>query len=407
MQTSHPERSLRRDLENAPGFSTWALLLAVLGSVAGAIITSAVGTGQWGTLAGAALGPVISTTFSTQRTGESGGVRKAIIIILSVGALFITVTGFTFADHVAGKSILPGPNQRSSTFFGPASQPNTPSVTSSTGPTGNGPAIRVQPCGPLDCGTAAVGADAPCPQPVTITSAGNSVLRVTSVEVTGSDKRTSSPARIASGHPSTSTRPATCRSASSQRPQARDRRLWSSTRTFPCLTGALCSRSPAWAAVHLLPIIACKGMCGVKPSLVTTCASRQKPARKLPKTMALPPAAAAQPVAHMALIPACRGMCGVKPSLVTTCASRQKPARKLPKTIALPPVAAPDDPRNRRMRESEEDLHVQLGAVFPGDTGQQGGEDRGGLGPGSVVRVHVDPADPATRRPRWPAPAAT
>jgi hypothetical protein len=189
MQTSHPERSLRRDLEDAPGFSAWALLLAVLGSVAGAIITSAVGTGQWGTLAGAALGPVISTTFSTKRTGESGGVRNAIIIILSGGALFITVTGFTFADHVAGKSILPGTNQRSSTFFGPASQPSTPSVTSSTGPTGSAPAIRVQPSGPLDCGTAAVGADVPCPQPVTITSAGNSVLRITSVEVTGSDKQ--------------------------------------------------------------------------------------------------------------------------------------------------------------------------------------------------------------------------
>ena len=189
MQTSHPERSLRRDLQDAPGFSASALLLAVLGSVAGAIITSAVGTGQWGTLAGAALGPVISTTFSTKRTGESGGVRHVIIVILSVGALFITVTGFTFADHVAGKSILPGTNQRSSTFFGPASQPSTPSVTSSTEPAGSAPAIRVQPSGPLDCGTAAVGADAPCPQPVTITSAGNRVLRIISVEVTGSDKQ--------------------------------------------------------------------------------------------------------------------------------------------------------------------------------------------------------------------------
>ena len=106
---SQPTRSLRRDLQDAPGFSTWALLLAVLGFVAGTIITSAFGTDHWGTLAGAAVGPVISTTFATKRTGERGGIRNAIVIILSVGALLITVTGFTFADHVAGSRSSPVP----------------------------------------------------------------------------------------------------------------------------------------------------------------------------------------------------------------------------------------------------------------------------------------------------------
>jgi hypothetical protein len=181
---------LRRDLQDAPGFSTWALLLAVLGSVAGTIITSAFGTGHWGILAGAAVGPVISTTFATKRTGERGGIRNAIVVSLSVGALLITVTGFTFADRVAGKSILPGPDPRAGTFF-PASQPSTPSATPSAtpsdGPKSKGPAIQIQPSGPLDCGTAAVGAAAGCPQPVTITSAGTDVLRITSVVVTGSD----------------------------------------------------------------------------------------------------------------------------------------------------------------------------------------------------------------------------
>jgi hypothetical protein len=70
MQTMHPERSLRRDLQEAPGFSARALLLAVVGSVVGTIITSALGSGQWRTLAGATLGPVISTMFSTKRAGE-------------------------------------------------------------------------------------------------------------------------------------------------------------------------------------------------------------------------------------------------------------------------------------------------------------------------------------------------
>ena len=74
---SQPARSLRRDLQDAPGFSTWALLLAVLGSVAGTIITSAFGTGHWGILAGAAVGPVISTTFATKHTGEREGAASA------------------------------------------------------------------------------------------------------------------------------------------------------------------------------------------------------------------------------------------------------------------------------------------------------------------------------------------
>jgi hypothetical protein len=189
---SQPARSLRRDLQDAPGFSTWALLLAVLGSVAGTIITSAFGTGHWGTLAGAAAGPVISTTFATKHTGERGGIRNAIIVILSVGALFITVTGFTFADRVAGQSILPSPDPRAGTFF-PAGQPSTPSTTPSQSTTpsdgskSKGPALQIQPSGPLDCGTAAVGAAAACPQPVTITSAGTDVLHITSIVMTGSD----------------------------------------------------------------------------------------------------------------------------------------------------------------------------------------------------------------------------
>jgi hypothetical protein len=197
MQTSQPGRSLRRDLQHAPGFSAWALLIAVLGSVVGTVFTSMFGTGHWGTLAGAAVGPVISTTFSTKRTGDRGGVRKAIIIILSTGALLITVTGFTFADRVAGKSILPGPDPRAGTFFSPASQPttsfspvsqpSTPSATPSGGSKSKGPAIQIQPSGALDCGTAAVGAAAACPLQVTITSAGTDVLRITSVVMTGSD----------------------------------------------------------------------------------------------------------------------------------------------------------------------------------------------------------------------------
>jgi hypothetical protein len=127
---------------------------------------------------------VISTTFSTKRTGEKGRVRNATIVILSVGALVITLTGFSFADHVAGKSVLPGAGERPNTF--PLSD-NEPRTDRRDPP--QAPGIRVDPQPPeaLDCGTAAIGVDAPCIRSVTITSAGSGVLRITSVEVIGPD----------------------------------------------------------------------------------------------------------------------------------------------------------------------------------------------------------------------------
>lgn len=68
-------RSLRSELRDAPGFSRGALLLAILGSVVGTVLTSTVltstaGAGRWGALLGAAVGPVVSTVFST-----TGGAR--------------------------------------------------------------------------------------------------------------------------------------------------------------------------------------------------------------------------------------------------------------------------------------------------------------------------------------------
>ena len=186
MQATHPRQSLRRDLQQAPGFSALALLLAILGSAVGTVITGSFGSGQWGALAGAVIGPVISTTFSTRRTGETGRVRSATIILLSAGALFITVTGFTFADQVVGRSVLPGAHQRTGTFFPVVNGPGTPSVAPSSSGAAS-PSLLPQPTGVLDCGTTAVGADTPCAQPVTITSTGTDVLRITNIDVTGPD----------------------------------------------------------------------------------------------------------------------------------------------------------------------------------------------------------------------------
>src|SRR5262245_39157638 len=179
-----PLRGLRGELRQSDGFSLRGLFLAVLGSVVGASLTSAFGTGAWGALAGATVGPVVSTTFTAKRAGEKGRVRNVTISLLSVGALLITVSGFSFADHIAGRSILPGTDDRAATF----PVPNPPPAKKVAAP--GGPGIEVDPSPEaLECGDVAVGSNAPCLQPVTITSEGGSALDITTVEVTGSDQR--------------------------------------------------------------------------------------------------------------------------------------------------------------------------------------------------------------------------
>jgi hypothetical protein len=114
-EAQEPARSLRQGLHQAPGFSVRALLLSVVGSVVGTILTSALGTGQWGTLAGAAIAPVVTATFANRQPGETGRARTAAIVLLSAGALSIAWAGFSLADIAAGGSVLPGA-QRAHTF---------------------------------------------------------------------------------------------------------------------------------------------------------------------------------------------------------------------------------------------------------------------------------------------------
>jgi hypothetical protein len=186
-----PDRpaSLRHELHEAPGFSTRALLLAVGGSVVGTVLTTAVGTGPWGSLAGAALAPVVSTAFSTKRAGEKGRVRRAAIVILSLSALLITWAGVSLADIAAGRSVLPGADKRSNTFplvpaDGPTSQPNPHPKSPSTHTSAPSPRPIVE-VGPVDCGTIFVGSSTRCPAGAKIRYNGSERLHVTSVEVTG------------------------------------------------------------------------------------------------------------------------------------------------------------------------------------------------------------------------------
>jgi hypothetical protein len=188
-------RSLRHQLHRAPGFSGTALLVAVCGSVVGTVLTGALGSGQWGTLAGAAIGPVVSTAFSTKRTGEKGRVRGAAIAILSLAALLITWVGVSVTDAAAGTSVIPGTDHRSSTFPGDVTVDGGAQPTE-TVPAGTGTKPATTPPAPtrtaaaqinaVRCGSLAVASVGFCPSG-TITYRGKDRLHITDVEVVGRD----------------------------------------------------------------------------------------------------------------------------------------------------------------------------------------------------------------------------
>lgn len=102
----HNRESLTRQAVASNGFSMVALLFAVLSSVVGAVLTAKLGTGQLGRLCGAAIGPVISTTFTTWWSGGRGRIQLAAIGLLTLLALGVTVSGFFVADTVADKPVL-------------------------------------------------------------------------------------------------------------------------------------------------------------------------------------------------------------------------------------------------------------------------------------------------------------
>lgn len=102
------DRPLGRQVVASNGFSLVALTFAVLASVVGATLTAALGTDQLGRLGGAAVGPVVTATFTTWWSGGRGRVQLLAIAVLSALALVITVSGFLVADTVAEKPVLGG-----------------------------------------------------------------------------------------------------------------------------------------------------------------------------------------------------------------------------------------------------------------------------------------------------------
>ena len=190
-----PHPGLREELRESSGFSFGALALAVIGSVVGTILVSAVqggdGTDQnanW-RLLGAALGPIISTTFTTRQAGEKGRVRAASIVLLSSAAVVVTFTGFGVGDVVKGSSVLPGVAQGATLPLPGLSRVilQEPTVIDGTSPGATsvpvvGPALQA-PDG-QDCGRADLGDVIPC-GPIAVTSTGTERLNIRSIEIEG------------------------------------------------------------------------------------------------------------------------------------------------------------------------------------------------------------------------------
>jgi hypothetical protein len=197
--TQHAGHNLRDGLRAAHSFSPAALLLAVLGSVVGTVLLSALEGdafhGQWWRLVGAAAGPVISTTFTTRQAGEKGVVRGAIIVLLSSGALLITVSGTSLSEFASRAPVLSQSDEGTSTFPVPGlsdrmSGPGTDDPDPHSGETvgmddqGGSAGIDVAP-GVLECEPALSGEDVTCGV-VLIRNNGDTPLVVLAVDVAGS-----------------------------------------------------------------------------------------------------------------------------------------------------------------------------------------------------------------------------
>lgn len=170
--SEHP--SLTRQAVASNGFSMVALLFAVLSSVVGAVLTAELGTGQLGRLAGAAIGPVISTTFTTWWSGGRGRTQLVAIGLLTLLALGITVSGFFVADTVADKPVLgdgsgslvpsgvppaapnPGVDPGGGTEPGGVDPEALPELSFTTVPIAGGAAVTVTNNGTADAGSFAI-----------------------------------------------------------------------------------------------------------------------------------------------------------------------------------------------------------------------------------------------------------
>lgn len=197
--TPHSGHNLRDELRAARSFSPAALLLAVLGSVVGTVLLSTlegdVFHGQWWRLVGAAAGPVISTTFTTRQAGEKGAVRAAIIVLLSSGALLLTVSGTSLSEYAGRTPVLSHSDDRTSTFpvpglsdrmsaLGPGDRGEPGGETGEKDGQQSSAGIDVAP-GVLECAPALFGEEVACGV-ISIKNDGDTPLAILGVDLGGS-----------------------------------------------------------------------------------------------------------------------------------------------------------------------------------------------------------------------------
>ena len=163
------------------------MLLAVIGSVAGTLVTSAFSSSQNLALFGAALGAAVPPLIAV--AGPFTHLRLGAGVLIAAMALLLTYGGFTARDNALGveeKTFPPVPGTKSTgteTSRPKTTPPTRPTPSSSASPS-PGASFEGQLCinwwpRRLHCSTD------PCDPNVTVASEGNEVLIVTGLKFTG------------------------------------------------------------------------------------------------------------------------------------------------------------------------------------------------------------------------------
>jgi hypothetical protein len=156
-------------------------LLAVVGSVAGALVSKALDSSQSLALLGAGLGAAIPPLVAVK--GRRSHLRLAGGVLIAALALVFTYAGFTVSEKALGKA--------DTTFPVPGS--GLAAKTTSAGATCEGQLCIRWPPRDLDCSSDL------CEPDVTVRSEGDKELRVTGLLFTGQAKSRYSPGRTCNG----------------------------------------------------------------------------------------------------------------------------------------------------------------------------------------------------------------
>src|SRR5947208_16092302 len=86
------------------GTYSWRLGLTTAATVLGAIVPGVIGAGPTATLIGTTLAGLMGAFFTGERPPTR--TRALVALLLTLGAVSLTVSGFTLADFLHGGSVL-------------------------------------------------------------------------------------------------------------------------------------------------------------------------------------------------------------------------------------------------------------------------------------------------------------